>query len=261
MGIVNVTGNSFYDGGNYLTDSKLLNHVAQLINEGADLIDLGAVSTKPGSFPISEEEEMQTLQPKIAQIVHHFPEIALSVDTFRAEVAKMAVQEGVAMINDVSGGTFDAKMLETVAHLRVPYCLTHTPATPDKMQESCHYEHILAEMLQFFGEKLHILKSHGINDVLIDPGFGFGKTVEQNWHLLKHLPTFAQLGFPLLVGVSRKSMIYKLLGQSPADALNGTTVAHTIALLNGAAILRVHDVKAAKEAITIVETMNHLKIC
>lgn len=255
MGILNITEDSFYDGGRYLEETAMLKRAEQMLTEGADIIDVGAVSTRPGAADISENIEIERITRSVKSLRAHFPAIRLSIDTWRASVARAAIQNGAQMINDISGGTFDPDMIPLIGELQVPYCLMHCPEKPDVMQQHIHYENLIADMLQFFGRQLSLLYEFHVHDIIIDPGFGFGKTLEQNYILLNNLSAFHQLGLPLLVGVSRKSMIYKLLDCTPEDALNGTTVVNTVALLNGADILRVHDVKAAVEAVKLIESV------
>lgn len=252
MGILNVTEDSFYDGGRYMTEKDILLRAEQILAEGGDIIDVGAMSTRPDAMEIPESVEVDRIVKAVGILRAHFPDAVLSIDTYRAAVAEAAVKAGADMINDISGGTFDSEMIPTIGRLQVPYCLMHTTAKPSEMQQHTEYNDILADMLQFFGQKLEKLHVHHVHDIIIDPGFGFGKTLEQNYFLMKNLNVFLQLGYPLLVGVSRKSMIYKLLETTPEHALNGTTVLNTIALLKGASILRVHDVKEAVEVRKIV---------
>lgn len=253
MGILNITPDSFYDGGKYLMEGDWLGQTAQMITEGATLIDVGACSSKPGAADISEEDELERLIKVIKSIRKHFPEVLISVDTFRAKVAQKAVEEGANIINDISGGTMDAAMYATVAKLNVPYILMHIQGTPKTMQQQPIYTNVVNEVYAFFENKLRELTQMGVSKIIIDPGFGFGKTLEHNYSLLKQLNKFTALGVPILVGISRKSMVYKLLDTSPDNALNGTTVVNTIAIQNGAKILRVHDVKAANEVIKIAD--------
>lgn len=258
MGILNLTPDSFFqpEGRDGLPGTQqLLREAGQMLNEGAAILDLGAYSSRPGAEHISEEEEMQRLLPAVKAIAREFPQAIISVDTFRAAVAEVAIAEGAQLINDISGGELDQEMFATVARLKVPYILMHMQGTPQTMQQDPHYENLMAEILDYFIQKINKLNDLGIYDIIIDPGFGFGKTLDHNYELLAKLQTLKVLDCPILAGVSRKSMIYKLLGGTAADALNGTTVANTIALLNGAKILRVHDVKAAAEAIKIVNKM------
>lgn len=255
MGILNYTEDSFFDGGRYTSEKAILNRASQLLEEGADLIDIGAMSTRPGAADIDEVTEIERIRQAVTLILQHFPDTVISIDTWRASVAQIAIDEGAAMINDISGGTFDEEMIPTVAQARVPYCLMHTPAKPDVMQQHTKYENLIGDILRFFGAQVNKLKELGANDIILDPGFGFGKTLEQNYFLMRNLSAFTCFNLPVLVGISRKSMIYKLLETDAQHALNGTTTLNTIALLNGAKILRVHDVREAKECIKIVETM------
>jgi dihydropteroate synthase len=256
MGILNVTEDSFYDGGKYTTETAVLERATQILAEGGDIIDIGAMSTRPNALEIPEEEEISRIVKAVRTIRARYPEAVLSIDTYRASVAKAAVEAGADMINDISGGTFDPDMIPTVGELQVPYCLMHTTAKPSDMQQHTEYNDILADMLQFFGRQLEKLHAHHVHDIIIDPGFGFGKTLEQNYFLMDNLEVFQQLGLPILVGISRKSMIYKLLGTTPDEALNGTTVLNTIALMKGADILRVHDVKEAVEVRKILRNFS-----
>ncbi|MEG1556183.1 MAG: dihydropteroate synthase [Bacteroidales bacterium] len=252
MGILNNTEDSFFDGGQYLSEKQMLERAQTILEEGADLIDLGAMSTRPGAMELDEETEIARIRKGLSLILKHFPKALISVDTWRSTVAQIAVEEGAAMINDISGGTFDQKMFSTIGALKVPYCLMHTSGKPDVMQKNTYYQNIIADLLQFFGQQLKTLKELGVNDIILDPGFGFGKTMEQNYFLLNNLNTFSVFNLPILVGVSRKSMIYKKLDTTPEKALNGTTVVNTIALTKGANILRVHDVWAACECRKII---------
>ena len=256
MGILNVTDDSFYDGGRYVTEEAVLERATQILSEGGDIIDIGAMSTRPNALEIPEDEEISRIVSAVNVVRKHFPNAVLSIDTYRASVAKTAVEAGADMINDISGGTFDPDMIPTVGQLQVPYCLMHTTAKPSEMQQNTEYKDILADMLQFFGRQLEKLHAHHVHDIIIDPGFGFGKTLEQNYFLMKNLDVFQELGCPILVGISRKSMIYKLFGTSPDHALNGTTALNTIALTKGADILRVHDVKETVEVRKIVALLS-----
>ena len=247
MGILNVTEDSFYDGGQYRTAEAIVKRAGEMLSAGADIIDIGAMSTRPGAADISEQEEINRIECAVRLVKERFPEAVVSVDTWRASVARAAVQNGADMINDVSGGTFDSGMIPTIGQLQVPYCLMHTPAKPDIMQQHTDYQDIIAEMLQFFGQQIEKLHEVHVHDIILDPGFGFGKTLEQNYFVLQNMDAFKVFNLPILVGVSRKSMIYKLLETTPNNALNGTTVVNTIALMKGAHILRVHDVKEAVE--------------
>ena len=251
MGILNVTDDSFYDGGRYTNDAAVLRRAEQILSEGAAIIDVGAVSTKPGAADISVEEEWKRLEKPLELIAKHFPDAVVSVDTWRADIAQRSVEAGAAIINDVSGGTFDERMAEVVGRLQVPYVLMHTTAKPDKMQQQPLGEDMLLTMMQFFARQLAIFKDAGCVDLILDPGFGFGKTLEQNYFLMKNLSAFQIFECPILVGISRKSMIYKLLETSPDEALTGTVVLNTLALQQGASILRVHDVREAVEAVKV----------
>ena len=250
MGILNVTRDSFYDGGRYTTEQAVLARAEQILSEGGDIIDIGAVSTRPGASVCDGETERDTIVQTVQAIRTRFPKAVLSIDTFRAEVARAAVDHGADIINDISGGTYDVQMIPTIGELQVPYVLMHTPAMPDKMQQCSQYEDILADMLQFFGRQLEKLHQHNVHDIIIDPGFGFGKTLEQNYFLLGNLRVFKTLELPLLIGVSRKSMIYKKLDTTPKGALEGTLEVTKTAIENGANILRVHDVK---DTVTLVK--------
>lgn len=255
MGIINITPDSFYDGGKNQHTSAVMETASKMLEEGVDIFDIGGLSTRPGSNPISEQEELDRVLPMIEIIHQSFPEIPISIDSYRSEVCRHAVAAGAAIINDISAGELDDKMFETVADLNVPYILMHMKGNPTNMQDHPEYQDPVQELILYFSRKLNQLKSMGVNDIILDPGFGFGKTLDHNYKLLKNLKDFSILGHPLLAGVSRKGMIWKALGTSPQEALNGTTVANTIALLQGAKILRVHDVKPAKEAIKIVAYM------
>jgi len=252
MGILNLTPNSFYDGGKYATENLILNQVEKMLLEGATFIDVGGYSSKPNAEFVPEIEELNRVLPVIKAILKHFPEAILSIDTFRSEVAKQCLDVGVALVNDISAGNLDDKMLEIVAQYNVPYCMMHTKGTPQTMMQQTNYDDLVKDILFYFSEKLQHARSLGINDCMVDVGFGFAKTTEQNFELLHKLDLFKTLQVPLLVGVSRKSMIYKTLQITPAEALNGTTVLHTIALQKGANILRVHEVKEAVETIKLV---------
>lgn len=252
MGILNLTPDSFYDGGQYNSGKDLLNKIGNMLKEGADIIDIGAASTRPGAIEISEEEEKKRLLPPIKKISTTFPEAIISVDTYRSEVASLAIANGAHIINDISGGTFDKNMFKTIADLKVPYILMHINGTPKNMQDNPEYSNVVENIVHFFEKQLHELKTFGVTqNIILDPGFGFGKNLDHNYNLLKNLDQLKTLGHPILAGFSRKSMINKLLNTLPKEALNGTTAVNTIALLNGANILRVHDVKEAKEAVKI----------
>ena len=255
MGILNVTPNSFYDGGKHKEINSIIHQVDKMLSEGADFIDIGAYSSKPSAEFVSEEEEIKRLVPIVKSLVDTFPNIILSVDTFRAQVAKASVENGVAMVNDIAAGLLDDKMLETVAELKVPYIMMHMRGNPQTMQSLTDYNDIVKEMIFYFSERIQKARSFGISDIVIDPGFGFAKTLEQNYEVLNKMELFSILELPLLAGVSRKSMIYKVLESSPQEALNGTSVLNTIALQKGAKILRVHDVKEAVECIKLVSKL------
>ena len=256
MGILNVTPDSFYAGNRGVTERSIIDRLHQILDEGASIVDIGAYSSRPGAGHVSPEDEMSRLRMGLELVRKHSPEAIVSVDTFRADVAKMCVEEyGAAIINDISAGQMDKEMFTTIARLGVPYIIMHMKGTPKDMQTNPHYEHLLKEVFYYFSERLQKLRDSGVKDILIDPGFGFGKAMEHNYELMNHLEEFSIFEVPLLVGVSRKSMIYKLLGTTPEEALNGTTALNTIALLKGADILRVHDVKAATEAVKIVTKM------
>ena len=256
MGILNVTPDSFYAGSRSETEKDIVQRLHQIIDEGASIIDIGGYSSRPNAEHISVEEEMSRLRNGLEIIRKHSPNAVVSVDTFRADVAKMCVEEyGVAIINDISAGQMDEEMFPTIAKLGIPSIIMHMKGTPQDMQMNPKYDHFLKEIFYYFSEKVQKLRDLGVKDIIIDPGFGFGKTLEHNYELMNHLEEFSLFELPLLVGVSRKSMIYKLLGTTPEEALNGTTALHTIALLKGANILRVHDVKEAVESIKIVQKM------
>ena len=260
MGILNVTPDSFYAGSRKQTEAEIESRVQEILEEGGTMIDIGAYSSRPGADDVSPEEEMARLRRGLQIVRRLAPDVPVSVDTFRADVARMCVEEcGADIINDISAGTMDNNMLRTVANLRVPYILMHIQGTPATMQQAPHYDDLLREVFLFLAERVERLRQLGANDIIIDPGFGFGKTLEHNYDLMSHIADFREFDLPLLVGISRKSMIYKLLGGTPAEALNGTTALNTIALLQGAHILRVHDVKAAAEAVQIVEKMHECR--
>lgn len=257
MGILNITPDSFYDGGKYIAKENWISQTKKMLDEGADIIDIGAVSTRPGSKEISEKEELERLIPVIQTLKNIFPKIIISIDTYRSNVAMQMVKEGAAIINDISAGTFDKKMIETVAELNVPYIMMHIKGTPDNMQQNPFYDNVTKEIMIFFSKQIELCKKAGINDIIIDPGFGFGKTVEHNYQILKNLELFKIFELPVLVGISRKSMINKVLKIKAENALNGTTSLNTIALMKGADILRVHDVKQASETIKIVSELQN----
>jgi dihydropteroate synthase len=256
MGILNLTPDSFYDGGRNNNLNDALKKTEQIISEGADLIDIGAYSSRPGAEHISEETESERLIPVLRAIVSEFPDTILSIDTFRSGIAKIAVNEGAGIINDISAGSMDNEMFQTIAKLGVPYIMMHMKGTPQTMASQNDYEDITTEVCQYFASRIEKLKSLGVNDLIVDPGFGFAKNLEQNYELLANLGYLKSTGHPVLAALSRKSMIYKLLETDAEHALNGTTAANTIALIKGANILRVHDVKAAAEVVKIVNQMN-----
>ena len=257
MGILNITPDSFFDGGQYGTQKEIIAQCEKMLREGALIIDVGAYSSRPGAAGVSVQEEWRRLEKALKIIRQSFPGVYLSLDTFRSGIAKRAVNYyGVDIINDIYGGRADTKMFETMGELKVPYILMHMQGTPQTMQKEPRYEDVVADISLFFAERVNMLHSLGVNDIILDPGFGFGKTLQHNYSLLARLKEFLLHEMPLCVGVSRKSMIYKALGVSADNSLNGTTVLNTIALLNGADILRVHDVKEAVESIKLVSQMN-----
>ena len=251
MGILNVTPDSFYDGAMYKDEANIVSQVRKMLNEGATFIDVGAYSSKPNAEEVSQEEELQRILPIIDLLLKHFPEIMISIDTFRAEVAKQCIKKGAALVNDISAGHLDENMLQTVANLNVPYIMMHMRGNPKTMQQQTDYNNILKEIIFYFSERITKVRALGIKDIIIDPGFGFAKTLKQNFEILNQLEGFKITDLPLLVGVSRKSMIYKTLETSPAEALNGTTALNMIALQKDAKILRVHDVKEAVECVRL----------
>lgn len=259
MGILNITPDSFYAGSRVEDEAEITRRVTQIISEGADMIDVGAYSSRSGADDVTPEEEMKRLRKGLGIVRKLYPEAVVSVDTFRADVAQMCVEEfDVQIINDISGGMLDANMFATVARLGVPYILMHMKGTPQTMQDQPHYDNVVREVMLYFAEKVQQLRDLGAKDIILDPGFGFAKTLDHNYQLMEHLEDFRLLELPILVGVSRKSMIYRLLDSTPQEALNGTTVLNTVALMKGANILRVHDVKECVEAVRITETMrNH----
>ena len=251
MGILNLTTDSFYDGGNYLTDEKIILKVKTMLDEGASIIDIGAQSSKPGAMQMSSKEELKKILPTIKLLKSKFKNIIISVDTFWSNTAKQSVLKGANIINDISAGEIDKNMLRTIAKLNVPYIMMHMQGTPEIMQDNPQYNNVTLEIINFFKHKISNLSKLGFNKIIIDPGFGFGKTMQHNYQLLNNLTQFKNLKKPILVGASRKSMIYKLLDIENDKALNGTSIINTIALQNGANILRVHDVKEAIECIKI----------
>lgn len=256
MGILNVTPDSFYAGSRSRTEAEIAARACQILDEGASIIDIGAYSARANAEHISPEEEMQRLRTGLEILNRNHPDAIISVDTFRAEVARQCVEEyGAAIINDISAGEMDEQMFPTVARLNVPYIMMHMQGTPQNMQKEPHYENLLKEVFMYFARKVRQLRDLGMKDIILDPGFGFGKTLEHNYELMAHLEEFGIFELPLLVGVSRKSMIYRLFGATPQEALNGTTVLDTVALMKGADILRVHDVREAVEAVRLIEKL------
>lgn len=256
MGILNITDDSFYDGGRFTDGRKMLLHAEEMIKEGADIIDIGGQSTRPGSKRIDAKSETERVIPALSNLKKNFPETIFSVDTYHSSVAEAAINEGASIINDVSGGEFDSKMIEVVARYNIPYIVMHMQGTPEIMQVSPTYMNVTDEVMNYFSEKISALRSLGINDIIIDPGFGFGKTLEHNYTLLNNLQLFRMFELPILCGLSRKSMVGKLLNVSAEEALNGTTALNTIAIMKGANILRVHDVKEVVEVIKIVNSLH-----
>lgn len=258
MGIINITPDSFAESCRSMSETEVLRAAERALSEGADILDLGGQSTRPGAEMVGLEEEWRRVHLAAAAIRREFPEAILSVDTFRAELARRAVEEdSVDIINDISGGDLDPDMFDVVARARVPYICMHMRGTPDTMQQLTHYDDLMAEIMDYFSRRVDRLHRMGVRDVILDPGFGFAKTVEQNYYLLRHLDMLSPLGLPVLAGLSRKSMLYKVLGGEPKDMLNATTAANMAALMGGASILRVHDVRAAVEAVQIY---NHLML-
>jgi dihydropteroate synthase len=255
MGIINVTEDSFYEGSRFTHTAAIVEQAGKMLEHGASILDIGGQSTRPGSRFISAEDELSRTIPAIEAILKHFPGAVISADTFYASVAKKAVETGASIINDISAGSMDEHMIETVGALNVPYVLMHMQGTPQTMQQQPTYENVTRDVLDFFINKTAELKTAGLHDIIIDPGFGFGKNIQHNFELLKNLSVFNILERPILLGVSRKSTIWKTLGITAGEALNGTTVLNTIGLMNGASILRVHDVKEAVEAVTLFSAM------
>ncbi len=255
MGIVNITPDSFYDGGKSTSEAAILKQVEKMLKDGATFIDVGGYSSRPNAEDISVQEEIDRAIPAIELILSHFPDTLISIDTFRSEVARTAVESGAAMVNDISGGDFDSKMIQTVAELQVPYIIMHMRGTPKTMTQLTDYDNITTEVIYDLSAKIREARAAGINDIIVDPGFGFAKTPRQSFELLKNLKLLQTLEAPILSGVSRKSFIYKTLQITPQEALNGTTVMNTIAILNGSAILRVHDVKEATECIKLLQNL------
>lgn len=261
MGILNLTPDSFYAGSRVQTEEAIARRAEQIVAEGGAMIDVGAYSSRPGAADVSAAEEMERLRRGLAVVRRTVPDVVLSVDTFRADVARMCVEEyGVAVVNDISAGEMDADMFRTVARLNVPYVMMHMQGTPQNMQQEPRYDNLLREVFLYFARKVQQLRDLGVKDIILDPGFGFGKTLEHNYRLLAHLEEFRVFGLPLLAGVSRKSMIFRLLGITPQESLNGTTVLDTLCLMKGADILRVHDVKEAVETVRIVREVQRFQI-
>ncbi|MCF8308104.1 MAG: dihydropteroate synthase [Bacteroidales bacterium] len=257
MGILNITPDSFYDGGKYTTEKEWMQKAEEIVKEGGHIIDLGAISTRPGAKEISEKEEKERLQPALRSIRKEFPDTSISVDTYRSNIAQMAVNEGADIINDISGGSMDDNMLNTISKLKVPYIITHIKGSPQNMQRNPDYDDVIEDIATFFRDRIFQLNELGFDDIILDPGFGFGKSISHNYRILRKLRAFRIMGYPVLAGLSRKSMINRVLNVGPEDALNGTTILNTIALNNGASILRVHDVKEAIEAIALVSLVSN----
>jgi dihydropteroate synthase len=257
MGIINITPNSFFDGGKYINDQEIIAQVGKMLSEGATFIDIGAYSSKPNAEFVSVEEELARIVPVVELLVEQFPGILISIDTFRSQVAEACILKGAAIINDISAGKLDESMFEIIAKYQVPYIMMHMKGTPQTMQSLSQYEDIVKEILFYFSERIVTARSFGITDLIIDPGFGFAKTLEQNYELLQKMELLQHIELPILVGISRKSMIYKILKNNAQDALNGTTALHSIALLKGAKLLRVHDVKEAMECVTLYDALNY----
>ncbi len=255
MGILNCTPDSFFDGGKHSTETLLLQQAEKMLSEGADFIDIGAYSSKPNAKFVTAEEEKQRIVPVVELVLKHFPDTVISVDTFRADVAKACIASGAAIVNDISAGLLDEAMLQTVGELKVPYIMMHMRGTPQTMTKLTQYDDIVKEMLLYFSERVAAARKYGVDDIIIDPGFGFAKTLQQNYEVMSKLDLFKIADLPILAGVSRKSMIYKLLRTTPDEALNGTTALNMIALSKGAKILRVHDVKEAVEAVKIFSSL------
>ena len=256
MGILNVTPDSFFDGGKYKDEASVLNQVDKMLNEGATFIDVGAYSSRPGAKEVDEDTELKRITPIVSLIINKFPDVILSIDTFRSNVAKACIENGAAIVNDISAGLHDVNMLSTVAKLNVPYIMMHMRGTPKNMQQQTDYKDILKEVLFYFSERLSAAKALGVKDIIIDPGFGFAKNLEQNFELLQQMEVMSIIEHPLLAGISRKSMIYKTLDVTADQALNGTTALHMACLQKGAKILRVHDVKEAVECTKLYEQLN-----
>jgi len=259
MGILNITPDSFYDGGKYKDEVSILKQAKKILDEGATFVDLGAYSSRPGATDISEEEELRRILPIVDLLTNAFPDICLSIDTFRSKVARRCLEKGAAMINDISAGNLDLNMMQIISDFKVPYIMMHMNGTPQNMAKQTNYNKLIEDVLYYLSEKVALAKSYGINDIIIDPGFGFAKTPSQSFYLLQNLNLFKTFGLPILVGLSRKSMIYKTLGIDANQALNGTTALNTLALTKGANILRVHDVKEAVECIELMQAVNQIE--
>ena len=260
MGILNITPDSFYNGSRYTTEKEILKAAEKMLAEGADFLDIGGYSSRPGADDITPDVERERVLGAIKAISSEFPEAIISIDTFRADIARIAICEaGAHIINDISGGEADREMFQLVTELNVPYVMMHMKGNPRTMQQNASYDDVVADLLKWFGEKTSKLKSAGVKDIIIDPGFGFAKSADQNFELLRRLGEFGIAGLPVMVGISRKSMIWRSLNNSPDDALNGTSVLHSVALLNGADILRVHDVKEAVETVRLIEKIGKLR--
>ena len=255
MGIINVTPDSFYDGGKTTQIDEILRQAERMLNEGATFLDLGGYSSRPGADDVAEAEELHRLVPAVEALTAAFPDSLISVDTFRSKIAKAAIEAGACMVNDISGGQLDAEMMRTVAQLQVPYIAMHMRGTPQTMTQFTQYDQVTRDVIRYFSEKITEANTCGINDLIADPGFGFSKTRSHNFTMLNELEMFRKLDVPFLVGISRKSFIYKTLGKTASEALNGTTAMHSIALLKGASILRVHDVKEAVECVALVSEL------
>lgn len=256
MGILNITPDSFYDGGLYKDDSEILNQVENILCQGTTFIDVGAYSSRPKADHVSEDEELKRILPIVTLVLKEFPETLLSIDTFRSNIAKQCIEAGACMINDISAGKLDASMLRTIAKLHVPYIMMHMRGTPKTMQQQTNYDNLVKDIINYFSERISTARDLGITDLIVDPGFGFAKTLKHNFEILNKLELFKIIEKPILVGVSRKSMIYKTLETSAKESLNGTSILNTVALQKGASILRVHDVKEAMECIKLIESLN-----
>ncbi|KOS05943.1 dihydropteroate synthase [Flavobacterium akiainvivens] len=255
MGILNCTPDSFFDGGKYRNEAELLTQAEKMLAEGATFIDVGAYSSKPNAEFVTEEQELQRAVPVVELLVKHFPDVLISIDTFRAKVAEATINAGAAVVNDIAAGLLDENMIATVGKLKVPYIMMHMRGTPQTMVKLTQYDDIVQEMLLYFSQRIAEARRHGVDDIIMDPGFGFAKTLGQNYEVMNKLELFKTAGLPLLSGISRKSMLYKLLGNTPQEALNGTTALNMVSLMKGAKILRVHDVKEAVETVRIYEAM------